>query len=152
MPSQQPLLTLSAKCHAMNLWPSLGRIWVSSWARLLFCASNIVACESRGRLLLGPHPETNCTITIRQLGPVPIAWFKLQENLSPALRQSPHTDFNRQQMFFPAFIKTNDNQGTELHLLTPQSAIDAVCQHIDPTVFIQSLVTPTPVLLPQYLL
>ena len=152
MLSQQPLLTLSAKCHAINLWPSLGRIWVSSWSSLLFCASRIFAGESLDRLLLGPHPETNCTITIRQLRPVYVAWFKLQENFSPALRRSPHTDFNRQQMFFPAFIKTKDNQGTQLNLLTPQSAIDAVCPNTDPTVFIQRLLTPTPLLLPQYLL
>ena len=49
-------------------------------------------------------------------------------------------------------INTNDDQGAQLHLLTPQAAIDAVGPYVDPAVFIQRFVTPTLVFLPPHLL
>jgi hypothetical protein len=55
-------------------------------------------------------------------------------------------------MFLPMLIHINDDQSAQVHLLTPQTIIDAVGPNLDPALFVQWFVTPTSVFLPPYLL
>ena len=83
------------------------------------------------KYLIHGSPEPHGTISDGQFRRIHATVLELDQNLAPALSAFAHAVLNRQKLLFATGRHPNDNKGTELVILTPKAAVNAVSPDVD---------------------
>ena len=72
------------------------------------------------------RPKPHGTVPDSQFGRIHASTFEVKQNLAPALRGLAHPILNCQKSLLATGSYPNNNKGTELVILAPKAAVNAV--------------------------
>ncbi|OJI94341.1 hypothetical protein PFRI_14290 [Planktotalea frisia] len=123
----------------LGLW--LGQLWqaIEHVHRLVLPATLVAGC---GIDLIHGGPEPHSTIPDSQFRYIHPSTFEGEQNFAPALDAFAHPVLNGQKTLLATGRDPNNHKGTELVILTAQTAVDTIRPDIDNWFVIQICAFP----------